>query len=169
MAPIKLLILDVDGVLTGGELPYNADGSETKTFYVQDGGAIRLWQKMGGQVAVISGRKSPAVEARVKDLGIALVIQGVDDKLPAYEALCRQANVTDDEVSFMGDDLLDLPPMLRCGYAIAPANALPLAKRAARYVTRRSGGQGAVAEAVERLLRHNGVWSLATRQPNVHG
>jgi 3-deoxy-D-manno-octulosonate 8-phosphate phosphatase (KDO 8-P phosphatase) len=169
LVPIKLLILDVDGVLTSGELPYDAAGCDAKTFFVQDGGAIRLWQKMGGQVALLSGRSSPAVAARAKDLGIGFVIQGVHDKLPAYEALCRQANVTDDEVAFMGDDMLDLEPMRRCGYAIAPANGLPPLKRAAQYVTRRPGGQGAVAEAVERLLRRNGDWSRATRQTHVHG
>jgi 3-deoxy-D-manno-octulosonate 8-phosphate phosphatase (KDO 8-P phosphatase) len=161
LASIKLLILDVDGVLTSGELPYDADGNEIKTFYVQDGGAIRLWQTCGGTAAILSGRQSPAVIARAKDLGINFVIQGVADKLPAYEGLCRQAGASDQETAFIGDDFLDLPPMRRCGYPIAPANAVPMVKRAARYVTRRPGGRGAVAEAVERLLRHNGTWPKA--------
>jgi 3-deoxy-D-manno-octulosonate 8-phosphate phosphatase (KDO 8-P phosphatase) len=161
LARIKLLILDVDGVLTGGELPYDAKGNETKTFYVQDGGAVRLWGRFGGIAAIISGRRSPAVDARAKDLGISFVLQDVADKLPAYEALCRRAAVDDEQVCFVGDDLLDVPPMRRCGFAIATANALPAVKRAARYVTRRRGGQGAVAEAVERLLRHNGDWPRA--------
>lgn len=163
MIAIKLLILDVDGVMTSGQLPLGSDGSEIKTFYVQDGGAIRLWQQFGGRVAIISGRRSQAVLARAKDLDIAFVIQGVADKLPAYESICRENSMSDESVSFMGDDLLDIPPMRRCGYPIAPANALPMVKRVARYVTRRSGGRGAVAEAVERLLRHNNAWSTAIK------
>ncbi|MBN2563540.1 MAG: HAD hydrolase family protein [Phycisphaerae bacterium] len=159
---IRLLILDVDGVLTTGELPYCAAGSEVKVFHVQDGGAIRLWQAAGGVVAVISGRESPAVAARAKDLGIDFVAQGVVDKLPAYEAACREVGLTDAEVSVVGDDLPDLPPMRRCGYPIAVANAVPLVKRAARHVTQRRGGEGAVAEAIERLLRHDGMWSNTT-------
>jgi 3-deoxy-D-manno-octulosonate 8-phosphate phosphatase (KDO 8-P phosphatase) len=159
LSPIKLLILDVDGVMTTGALAYSAAGNEEKTFYVQDGGAIGLWKKAGGAVAIISGRKSKAVDARARDLGIATVFQGVLDKIPVYETICRQAGVSDEEVSFVGDALLDVEPMRRCGYPIAVANALPRVKRAARYVTRRSGGDGAVAEAVERLLRHNGTWS----------
>jgi 3-deoxy-D-manno-octulosonate 8-phosphate phosphatase (KDO 8-P phosphatase) len=153
VSKIKLLILDVDGVLTSGELPYTAaGGNEVRTFYVQDGGAIRCWQASGGVAALISGRESRAVLARAKDLGVDSVTQGVSDKLPAYEAICREVGVADAEVSFIGDDLLDLPPMRRCGYPIAVANAVPQVKRAARYVTRRRGGEGAVAEAIARLM-----------------
>jgi 3-deoxy-D-manno-octulosonate 8-phosphate phosphatase (KDO 8-P phosphatase) len=166
---IALLILDVDGVLTDGGLPYSADGNEIMHFHVQDGGAIRLWQRMGGVVALLSGRTSPAVAARAKDLGISLVLQGVADKLPAYEELCRTVGFTDTRVCVMGDDLLDVPPMQRCGYSVAPSNALPVVKRVATYVTRQRGGAGAVAEAVERLLRLNGTWSAAMRQTGVHG
>lgn len=161
MASIKILILDVDGVLTGGELPYDAGGNFLKTFHVQDGSGIRLWQKAGGTVAILSGRESPAVEARARELQIAMVMQGVHDKLPAYESILKRVGATDQEASFVGDDLLDIPPMLRCSYPIAVANAVPLVKRAARYVTRRCGGTGAVAEAIERLMRLNGTWSGA--------
>ena len=161
MATIKLLILDVDGVMTDGRLPYDAHGCEIKTFYVHDGGAIRLWQSTGGQIAVISGRQSPAVEVRCKELGIRHLVQGVTDKMPAYEAIRRDLSVNDDAIGFVGDDLLDVPPMRRCGYPIAVANALPVVKRAARYVTKRGGGDGAIPEAIERLLRHNGAWSSA--------
>jgi 3-deoxy-D-manno-octulosonate 8-phosphate phosphatase (KDO 8-P phosphatase) len=161
LATITLLILDVDGVMTDGRLPYEAGGCEIKTFYVQDGGALRLWQSAGGEVAVISGRQSPAVETRCKELGIRHLVQGVADKLPAYETIRRELSLKDEAISFVGDDLLDIPPMRRCGYPIAVANALPVVKRAARYVTRRAGGEGAVPEAIERLLRHNGAWSSA--------
>ncbi len=159
MTMIRLLILDVDGVMTTGQLPYGPAGNEVKAFYVQDGGAIRLWFASGAAVALISGRQSPAVAARAGELGIESVTQGVTDKLPAYESMRRDHGLTDAEIAFVGDDLLDLEPMRRCGYPIAVANAVPLVKRAAHYVTRRPGGQGAVAEAVHRLLRHNGTWS----------
>lgn len=160
---IELLILDVDGVLTNGDLPYDASGGDAcKTFHVQDGGAIRLWQSLGGQVALLSGRQSAAVVARARDLDIKLVTQGVTDKLPAYEAICKAAGVSNAQTSFVGDDWVDLPPMQRCGYPIAVANACPAVKRVSRYVTRRCGGAGAVTEAIERLLRHNGTWQTAT-------
>ncbi len=159
MIPIKLLILDVDGVLTTGALPYNADGNEERIFNVQDGGAIRMWQAAGGVTAVISGRKTPAVDRRTADLGIEIVFQGLTEKMGAYEEACRRVQVRDEEVAFVGDDFVDFDPMRRCGYAIAVANATPRIKRIARYVTRRSGGMGAVTEAIERLLRHNGTWA----------
>ncbi len=155
LAKIKLLILDVDGVLTDGGLPYSADGNEIKVFNVQDGGAIRAWQAGGGLTAIVSGRESPAVDRRAKDLGIAYVQQSVARKLPAYEALCRRLGVTDHEVCVVGDDLPDLEAMMRCGCPVAVANAVPAVKRIARHVTRRRGGDGAVAEVVRRLLRHN--------------
>lgn len=161
MTTIKLLILDVDGVLTDGRLPYEPHGGEAKTFFVQDGGAIRLWISTGGEVAVISGRQSSAVETRCQELGIRQITQGVNDKGPAYEKIRDEALVTDDAIAYVGDDLLDMAPMQRCGYPIAVANALPPVKRVARYITRRRGGEGAVAEAVERVMRHNGTWSAA--------
>ena len=120
-----------------------------------------VWGGAGGITAIVSGRESKAVNARAKDLDIQTVVQGVPDKMPAYETICQQAGMSDAEVCVVGDDLLDLEPMRRCGYPIAVANAVPLVKRAARYVTRRAGGKGAVADAVERLLRHNGSWSEA--------
>jgi len=158
MNPIRLLILDVDGVLTDGRLPYDASGQAGKTFYVQDGGAIRLWQASGGRAAIISGRSSPAVEARAMELGIERVVQGAAEKLTAYADFCRMESLSDAQVAVLGDDLPDLAPMRRCGYPMAVANAVPPVKRAARYVTRRRGGEGAVAEAIEHLLRKSGIW-----------
>lgn len=154
---IKLLILDVDGVLTSGALPYDVEGSHQKTFHVQDGIAMRLWQAQGGQIAILSGREAPAVNARAEDLGVSTVVQGVPEKLPAYETICRQAGVREQEVAVVGDDLPDLALLRRCGFPIAVDNAHRFAKRLATYVTRRAGGEGAIAEAVERLLRYNGT------------
>ncbi|HWL95112.1 MAG TPA: HAD hydrolase family protein [Phycisphaerae bacterium] len=159
MTKIKLLILDVDGVLTSGELPYLDAGGEVKPFHVQDGAAIKLWKKWGGVVAIISGRNTPAVEKRAKDLGVQTVIQGVADKQGAYEQILADLGFNDMETAAVGDEWLDIPLIQRCGYGIAVANALPVVKRMARYVTRRRGGEGVAAEVVERLLRHNGVWN----------
>ncbi|HVP12827.1 MAG TPA: HAD hydrolase family protein [Phycisphaerae bacterium] len=164
MSKIRLLILDVDGVLTDGRLPYEGRGNEIKAFHVQDGAAIRRWQAVGGLVAIISGRQSPAVVCRAKDLGIAHVEQGVADKSPVYERICTLTGAGDEAVAVVGDDLMDLEPMRRCGYPIAVANALAQVKRAARYVTRRRGGDGAVGEAIERLMRHNGIWPEVVRR-----
>lgn len=141
--------------MTDGGLAYSAEGNEIKVFHVQDGAAIRAWQAAGGLTAIISGRESPAVDRRAKDLGIAHVQQSVAEKLPAYEALCRRLEVGDDEVCFVGDDLADLKPMERCGCPTAVANAVPAVKRSACYVTHRRGGEGAVEEVVRRLLRRN--------------
>ena len=161
---IRLLILDVDGVMTAGELPHEAAGNIEKIFYVQDGGAIRLWQRMGGQTAIISGRTSPAVTTRAKDLGVTHLYMAVQDKLPVFETLTKETGVAAHDTAFVGDDLLDLAPMRRSGYPIAPANAVAAVKRVARYVTRKSGGAGAVNEAIERLMRHNGWWDGMIRQ-----
>lgn len=158
---IRLLILDVDGVLTDGGLPYDAEGQRLKTFHVQDGGAIRLWQEFGGRAAILSGRSSPAVEARARDLGIDCVVQGALEKLAAYDGILRRLSCTDAETSMIGDDFVDLPPLRRCGYPMAVANARPQVKRAARYITRRAGGYGAVAEAIEHLFRRSGAWQRA--------
>lgn len=169
---IELLILDVDGVLTSGALAYDGEGQRQTTFHVHDGGAIRLWRQSGGRVAIISGRRSPAVDRRAAELGIDHVTQGVTDKLPAYLDACRTHGVDDSVVCYIGDDLLDLGPMRRCAYPVAVAGAIPVVKRVARYITRRSGGAGAVGETIARLMRFNGTWSGAigkwtAREPTV--
>ncbi len=161
---LRLLILDVDGVLTGGELPYLDAGGEVKAFHVQDGTAIKLWRKTGGLTAILSGRNTEAVTRRAKDLGVDAVLQGVKDKIPAYEELAGRFSVGDEQIAVVGDDWMDVPLLERCGYGVAVANALPVVKRAAKYVTRRRGGEGVVAEVVERLLRRNGAWLDVIRQ-----
>ena len=160
---IHLLVLDVDGVLTDGKLAYSGSGESGKSFFVVDGGAIRRWQAARGETAIISGRIQAAVEARARDLGIKYVFQGVADKEPVYNSILARLGIDDANVAVVGDDVIDLSMMRRCGYPIAPANAVPEAKRAARYVTRRSGGEGAVYEAIDRLMRHNDRTSSANR------
>ena len=155
---IRLLILDVDGVLTDGRLVYGPAGEELKVFHVQDGLAIVGAQRSGLIVAVISGRASPAVSRRMADLGVLEVHQGTDDKEAVLDALLRRRRVTPRETAYMADDLPDLPLLRRVGLALAPANAAAEVKRVVHWVGRRAGGQGAVREAVETILKARGSW-----------
>lgn len=150
---IKLLILDVDGVLTDGRIRVAADGEATKSFHVHDGSAIKAWQSFGGKVAVLSGRAEESITRRANELGIECVHTGVTDKLLAYDAILSSTSCGDAAVAYVGDDLPDLQPMGRCAFPVAVANAVPAVKRAAAYVTRRCGGAGAVAEVIEFLIR----------------
>ncbi len=158
-ATTELLILDVDGVLTDGCVNVAVDGELTAAFCVQDGLAIQLWQRSGGKVAILSGRPGQAVVRRAERLGIEWVRTGVDDKVAGYDELLTLAGLDDGAVAYLGDDLPDLGPLRRCGFPMAVANALPEVKRASAYVTRRRGGEGAVAEVVELLLRRQRKWS----------
>ena len=156
---IQFLVLDVDGVLTDGRLVLADDGSLVKAFHVLDGGAIRLWRESGREVALLTARQSPAVSERARELGIGHVLQGFDDKLSGYERLCGELCALDDTVCYVGDDLLDLRPMARCGYPVAVANAAAEVKRIASFVTRRPGGAGAVRDVVQHLLGRAGEWN----------
>ena len=156
---IRLLVLDVDGVLTDGGLTYNASGEETKRFHVHDGYALVAALRAGLQIAVLSGRASAAVTRRMAELGVAEVHQGVADKVTALDSLRERLGLAPREVAVMGDDLPDLPAMARAGMALAPANAVAEIKRIAHWIARRRGGDGAVREAVEMLLRARRSWS----------
>jgi len=158
VSPISLLILDVDGVLTDGSLPFDRDGNSVKAFFVRDGSALKLWRDAGGRVALLSGRESPAVATRARELGIEAVVQGAAHKLAAYESLKQRFGVEDSALCYVGDDWPDLQPMARCGLPVAVADATPTVKRAAKLVTNRPAGRGAVAEVVERLLRLTDRW-----------
>lgn len=157
-----LLILDVDGVLTDGRVVTTPEGESSKTFYVHDGCAIKLWQQCGGQVAILSGRSSKALMRRVEELGIEQVHTGATDKLSAYCAILASTGFENAAVGYLGDDLPDLEPMSLCGFPVAVANAVPAVKRIATYVTRRCGGEGAVAEVVELVLRRQKRWPRQT-------
>ena len=157
-ARIRLLVLDVDGVLTDGGLVYGASGEETKRFHVHDGLAVVAARKAGLQVAVLSSRASAAVTRRMTELGVSEVHQGVADKGSALTALCERLGLRAAEVAVMGDDLPDLAAMAHAGLALAPANAVAEVKRAADWVARRRGGDGAVREAVEMLLKARRAW-----------
>ena len=158
LTKIELLVLDVDGVLTDGRIILDADGREMKCFHVMDGAGMKYFQRVGKEIAIISGRESPAVAHRAAELGVKIVRQGAKDKLPAYESVLAELKLTDEQTAVMGDDLPDLPIMRRCGFAIAPVNAVEEIRRVAALVTERSGGEGAVRQAIEYLLKQMGLW-----------
>lgn len=159
---IELLVLDVDAVLTDGGIGYvAADGStpaEWKQFFVRDGLALALWRRAGKRAAVLSGRTSPVVGLRAEELGIVAVIQGATDKASALAQLLAQFSLREEQSAFIGDDIIDVPALKRCGLAAAPADACPEARAAAHMVCRQGGGRGAVRELVERILRCQGIW-----------
>lgn len=156
---VRLLLLDVDGVLTDGSITYSSSGEELKTFHVRDGSAIKLWQQAGHAVAILSGRASMAVTRRAAELGVRLVLQGRSDKDAAFDEVLAAFGVGADEVCAVGDDLQDLPVLRRCGVAVAVADAVPEVRAAAGYVTMAPGGRGAVRDAVEFLLKAQGRWA----------
>lgn len=158
-ADIRCLCLDVDGVLTDGRLPIDDAGVGGRRFHVHDGFAIYWYQRLGGTVVICSGKQSEAVAARARELGIAHVIQGSHDKLADLQPVLDQLNLSWDQVAVIGDDLPELPLMQHCGFPIAVANAVDEVKAAARLITRRPGGAGAVREAIEHLLRRSGRWA----------
>ena len=155
---VKLLVMDVDGVLTDGKIIYDGDGKEIKVFNVQDGYGLVLFQKMGLKTAILSARSAPAVTTRMKDLKITKIYQDAYPKMGTYKKILKELKVKEDEVCFVGDDLPDLPVLKRVGFAVAVKNAAPELKRHADYVTRKKGGQGAVREVVELILKKKGLW-----------
>ncbi|MBI5603981.1 MAG: HAD-IIIA family hydrolase [Deltaproteobacteria bacterium] len=155
---IRLLLLDVDGVLTDGRILYNENGREIKVFHVQDGQGIRWLQRWGMEVGFLSGRSSRAVEARAKELGISLLFQGVKDKIKTFEMILKRTKFDQEEVCFMGDDFIDLPLLKRVGLSISVINGHPLVQKEVDYVTRTAGGNGAVREVSEFILKAQGKW-----------
>jgi 3-deoxy-D-manno-octulosonate 8-phosphate phosphatase (KDO 8-P phosphatase) len=149
---IRLLVLDVDGVLTDGRLHISASGEEVKIFHVRDGSGLVALQRAGVAVAIISGRASPAVTRRASELGIAHVHQGIGDKGAALDALCLELGVARHELACVGDDTPDLPMFDRAGIAVAVADAHPAAAARADWVTQARGGRGAVREICDLLL-----------------
>ena len=158
---LKLMIFDVDGVLTDGALYYSERGEELKAFNIQDGLGIKLLKQYGVEVALITARNSRAVELRAANLGIAQLFQGVEDKRAAYAALLAQLGLPTGQSGYMGDDLIDLPLITRCGFAATVPAAPQALKSRAHYVTRAPGGHGAVREVCEFILRAQGTLERA--------
>lgn len=153
---VRLAIFDVDGVMTDGTLYIGPQGESFKAFNILDGHGVKMLQSAGVATAIISGRASEAVAWRAKELAIAHVVQGASDKVAEFDRLLASLALAPEACAFVGDDLPDLPVMTRCGLAVAVANAADGVKAAAHYVTRASGGRGAVREFCELVLRAQG-------------
>ncbi|HLY62389.1 MAG TPA: HAD family hydrolase [Terriglobia bacterium] len=164
---IKLLLLDVDGVMTDGRIYYlpNPKGGffETKTFHARDGLGIRFAIQGGLKTGILSGRTSPVVEYRARELGIQFIQQRAIEKVEPYEKILRAAGVTDEEVCYMGDDVVDLPILIRAGLAVGVKDGHELVRRHIHYCTRATGGKGAVREAVELILAAQGKWNAVVK------
>jgi len=156
-AQIKLIIFDVDGVLTDGALYLNDAGQEIKAFFSLDGHGIKMLKKSGVEIAIITGRNSQLMRHRVKNLDIGHLYQGAEDKLEAFLELAQQLDLAGEHIAAMGDDVVDLPMMRRSGLSIAVPAAPDSVKQYAHYVTRLSGGRGAVREVCERIMRAQGT------------
>jgi len=156
---IKLIVFDVDGVLTDGTIVLDDRGIESKRFHVRDGFAIKAAMALGLKIGVLTARSTPAVTHRMNELGVSLLNQGASDKALGLESLCQQAGVRMEEVAYVGDDLVDLPAMLRCGHPFAVADAVAEVQAAACYSTAARGGHGAAREVIEHVLQAQGRWN----------
>lgn len=155
---ITTLVLDVDGVLTDGRIIYADYGDELKQFDAQDGAGLVFWKRVGLKFAIITGRKSRLLKRRTQELHVDFLAQKALLKLPVYEQLLKRWHLKDEQVCAIGDDLMELPILNRVGLAVAVPNAAEEVKRASHYVTRRSGGRGAVREVIEGILKAKGLW-----------
>ena len=158
VADIRLLLFDVDGVLTDGVVLMHADGSEAKGFHIRDGAAMVWAQRAGLTVGWLSARTSGATTHRAAQLAIRLVVQGANSKLGAYERILRETGLSDSAVAYMGDDLLDLPVLTRVGLAAAPADAAAEVLARVHWVSPAPGGRGAVRQFIEMVLRAQNRW-----------
>lgn len=155
---IKILVLDVDGVLTDGRIIMDDRGREIKFFDVRDGHGLKMLMRTGIEIVFLTGRKSRVVEHRARELGITEVYQGARNKVEIFEAVLERKGLQAAEAAYAGDDIVDVPVLKRAGFSVAVANAVVEAKRAAHYVTKNKGGRGAVREVCEIILKGQGRW-----------
>lgn len=158
LSNIQLLLLDVDGVMTDGRIIYDGNGLETKFFNVKDGHGIKLLQRYGIQVGIITGRSSVVVDIRARELGIDLVYQGALKKLESYVDVKLKTGLEDSQIAYMGDDIVDIPVMRRAGFSAAPPDSLPEVLAVADFVSSCKGGKGAVREMCDLILKGRGFW-----------
>lgn len=161
---IKLLVLDVDGVMTNGGLTIGDDGQEYKTFHSHDGLGMKLLKATGVEMAIITGRTSNVVKKRAESTGVAHFYQGAEDKLLAFNDLVAKSGLHADQCAFMGDDVVDLPPMLKCGLALAVPDSPALVLKHAHYITAKAGGHGAVREVCELIMQAQGTFDRQMAQ-----
>lgn len=158
LADIRLLLLDVDGVLTDGSITYTDTGEQIKSFNVKDGLGIRLLMEAGVEVGIVTARISGALRHRCDNLGITLVVDGTKDKAKALDSISASTQINTAHIAFMGDDLIDLPAMTRAGFALTVADAPAEVKTRADMITDLPGGKGAVRQACEAILKAKGLW-----------
>ena len=161
--PIRLIISDVDGVLTDGGISFDNQGIESKKFHVRDGMGIKLWQQTGHHFAILTARSSHIVKVRADELKIPIVRQGFEDKLPLAQQIIQELNLTAENVCYIGDDLTDLRVMNIVGLAVAVADAAPEVRTAAHFTTKLPGGQGAIRELTEKILQTQKRWDELVR------
>jgi 3-deoxy-D-manno-octulosonate 8-phosphate phosphatase (KDO 8-P phosphatase) len=157
-AKIELILSDVDGVMTDGGIHILDDGQQLVKFHIRDGMGVRLWREAGKRFGIVTGRKLESIRRRASDLWLDIVRLGVDDKLPAVDALAAEMGVTRDQICFIGDDLLDREAIRAVGMGVAVADAVEDVRHSAVYVTSVAGGQGTVREVVELILKNTGRW-----------
>jgi 3-deoxy-D-manno-octulosonate 8-phosphate phosphatase (KDO 8-P phosphatase) len=155
---VKLLVFDVDGVLTDGSLFYGDDGQEYKAFNSRDGHGIKMLRDAGVEAAILTGRSSKVVLHRARNLGISRIIQGAHDKLVSYQAMLTETGLKPEAIAYMGDDLVDLPVMRRCGLACTVPDAPEAVKARAHYVAKAGAGRGAAREVCELIMQAQGSW-----------
>lgn len=155
---IKILIMDVDGVMTDGRIIINDDGRETKNFDVRDGHGIKLVQRYGIEVALLTGRQSEVVKHRANELGIKEVHQKIFNKKEVFVEILQKNNLNADQAAFIGDDIIDIPVLKEAGFSATVADAIDIVKKTVDYVTKKKGGRGAVREVCEMLLQAQGRW-----------
>ncbi len=158
LSDIRLLLLDVDGVMTDGGIIYDGNGLETKIFNVKDGHGIKMLQRYGIKVGIITGRTSLVVDIRARELAIDLVYQGALKKLESYLDVKQRTGLSDSQIAYIGDDVIDVPVMRRVKFAASPADGLVEARNVAHYVTTSAGGRGAVREVCDLILKGRGFW-----------
>lgn len=161
---VELILSDVDGVLTDGGIIYDNQGIEAKRFHVRDGLGVRLWKRAGFRFGILTARSSHIVKLRSSELDMDVVRQGFEDKLPVCREVMAQFDLQPEQVCFIGDDLTDLPVMRHVGLAVAVADAVDEVRLAAQFVTDRPGGQGAVREAIEKMLKAKNRWDDLVRK-----
>lgn len=161
---VKMLILDIDGVMTDGRIIYDEQGNELKCFNVLDGMGFALLGQTQIKVALITAKGSKAVLRRARDIGAVEVKQNAIDKLTAFGQILQKYNLDNKDICFIGDDLVDLPAMKQAGLAVAVTNACAEVKKIAHYITKKEGGKGAVREVIELILRAQNKWQSVTRR-----
>lgn len=156
---IEFLLMDVDGVLSDGQIIYTDRGEEIKAFHVRDGAGIALWNRAGKRSGILTGRGGSMVQRRARELGLSVVVEGAKDKFQEYRRLLCELELTEEQVCYVGDDIPDLPVLRHCGLAVTVADACAEVQGEAHYVTGARGGHGAVREVVEMVLKAQGLWS----------